>query len=408
MQVKRAYKTELDLNNEQATACVKHAGAARFAFNWGLRQIIDARERGEKKPSAIELHKKLNALKVSEFSWMYEVSKCAPQEALRNLDAAFNGFFRRCKSGAKKKGFPKFKSKKKGVGSFRLTGTIKIVERMIQLPRLGELRLKETGYLPVGMKVSQATVSEKNGRWYISVLAKIEADEWVESDRPVVGVDLGIQNLATLSNGEVIENPKHLRTAQRKLTRLQRVVARRQKGSGRRKDAVIRVAKLHERISNKRKDTIHKFTTKLTRESSVIGIEDLNVSGMLSNHRLAGAIADAAFFEMRRQIEYKAKWYGSQVVVYPRFEPSSKKLHCCGVVLDQLTLSDRTLTCPQCGKVVDRDHNAAINIRNFAASYVEKSNGRGEESADTCRKAGVKLSSMKRQPNVRARTVLFV
>jgi len=183
MQVKHGFKTELDLNNEQITLCKQHAGVARFAYNWGLEQSIEARKRGEKRPTAIDLHKKLNELKATEFPWMYESSKSAPQEALRNLNVAYENFFLRVKKAkeAKKKGkkgktklgFPKFKTKKHGLGSFSLTGTIKVMENSkvarcgaIQLPVLGELRLKEGGYLPVGAKISQATVSEKNDRWY--------------------------------------------------------------------------------------------------------------------------------------------------------------------------------------------------------------------------------------------------
>ncbi len=400
--MRRAYKTELDLNNEQVTMCLQHAGAARFAYNWGLREIIQARARGEKKPTAIDLHKKLNALKATEFPWMYESSKCAPQEALRNLDVAFDNFFRRCKSGAKKKGFPKFKSRKTGIGSFRLTGTIKVSDRTIQLPRLGELRLKEADYLPAGAEISSATVSEKNGRWYVSVLTEAEVAECVTPDMPIVGIDLGIKTLAVLSSGEVIENPKHLRAAQRKLKRLQRAVSRRKKGSGRRKDAVRRLGKQHERVANKRKDAINKFTTKVTRETSVIGIEDLSVRGMMANHHLAGALADASFGEIRRQIEYKAGWYGSTVVVIDRFAPTSKMCSGCGCIKDSLSLSERTFKCDACGLVIDRDLNAALNIKHLAASYADSLNGRGLGSTGDGRKSVVKLPKVKRQLNVKS------
>ncbi len=400
--MRRAYKTELDLNNEQVTMCLQHAGAARFAYNWGLREIIQARARGEKKPTAIDLHKKLNALKATEFPWMYESSKCAPQEALRNLDVAFDNFFRRCKQGVKKKGFPKFKSRKAGIGSFRLTGTIRITDRTIQLPRLGELRLKEDDYLPADAEISSATVSEKNGRWYVSVLTEVEVAECVTPDMPIVGIDLGIKSLAVLSSGEVIENPKHLRAAQRKLKRLQRAVSRRKKGSGRRKDAVRRLGKQHERVANKRKDAINKFTTKVTRETSVIGIEDLSVRGMMANHHLAGALADASFGEIRRQIEYKAGWYGSTVVVIDRFAPTSKMCSGCGCIKDSLSLSERTFKCDACGLVIDRDLNAALNIKHLAASYADSLNGRGLGSTGDGRKSVVKLPKVKRQLNVKS------
>jgi len=172
MKVLRAYKTELDLNNVQMTACARHAGAARYAFNWGLARKKEAFANGEKTPSAIDLHRELNVLKKTELPWMYEVSKCAPQESLRDLDKAFTNFFRRAqekKAGKKDSvGFPRFKSKKNGLGSFRLTGAIHVFDKLIQLPRLGKLRLKERGYLPVSdAHILSATVSEKAGRWFV-------------------------------------------------------------------------------------------------------------------------------------------------------------------------------------------------------------------------------------------------
>ena len=179
MIILRAFKTELDLNNAQKTACARHAGAARWAYNWGLARKIEAYQAGRKVPTAIDLHRELNVLKKTELAWMYAVSKCAPQEALRNLDQAFAHFFRRVKEKkAGKKievGFPKFKSKKNGLGSFRLTGAIHVFEKAIQLPRLGVLRLKERGYLPLeGVHILSATVSERAGRWFVSLQVEME------------------------------------------------------------------------------------------------------------------------------------------------------------------------------------------------------------------------------------------
>jgi putative transposase len=204
VKILRAFKTELDLNNKQRTACLRHAGAARFAYNWGLERKKAAFANGEKTPSAIDLHRELNALKKSELGWMYEVSKCAPQEALRDLDRAFAHFFRRLKERrAGKKvnaGFPKFKTRKKGAGSFRLTGAIHVFERSIQLPRLGRLRLKERGYLPnAGVHILSATVSEKGGRWFVSLQVEMELPDPIPEAKGVVGVDLGINRMAQVS-----------------------------------------------------------------------------------------------------------------------------------------------------------------------------------------------------------------
>ena len=209
MRVQRAYKTELDLNDRQVTACRQHAGAARWTYNWGLHVKQERYKATKKSPTAIELHRELNALKKTEVPWMYEVSKCAPQEALWNLDAAFAHFFRRCalKKQGKwkgKLGYPQLKTKKKGLGSFRLTGRIVVSEKAIVLPRLGRLRLKERGYLPTGdVQILSATVSEQAGHWYVS---QVERSTVPENSGPVVGIDLGIRNLATLSDGEVIPN----------------------------------------------------------------------------------------------------------------------------------------------------------------------------------------------------------
>ena len=195
MTIQRAYNTELRLNNTQRTFCLKSAGVARFAYNWGLRIKQDEYKATGKSPSAIELHKRLNVLKQTDFPWMYDVSKCAPQEALRNLDRAFENFFRRIKAG-EKPGYPRFKSKKRGVGSFRLTGAIHVTQTHIQLPRLGRLRLKECGYLPTVAKILSATVSEKAGRWFVSVHVEEDIPTPKRNDT-ACGVDVGIAALAT-------------------------------------------------------------------------------------------------------------------------------------------------------------------------------------------------------------------
>jgi transposase len=218
MKVLCAFKTELDLNDHQRTACIKHAGAARWAYNWGLARKQEAFEAGLKTPTAIDLHRELNVLKHTEISWMYEVSKTAPQEALRNLDRAFDHFFRRVKLKKQGKlkvkvGFPKFKSKKNGIGNFQLWGAIHVHKKSIQLPRLGVLRLKESGYLPVeGARILNATISERAGRWFVSIQCEVEMPDPVRSEKPICGVDLGIARMATGSDGKVFENPKALKS----------------------------------------------------------------------------------------------------------------------------------------------------------------------------------------------------
>jgi putative transposase len=383
--VTRAYKTELDLNNAQVTACKQHAGAARYAYNWGLARRQEEYRAAKKSLNAIELHRELNALKQTDLPWMYEVSKCAPQEALRNLDSAFSHFFRRwqLKRAGKwkgKLGYPKPKSKKKGLGSFRLTGSIVVFPDAIQLPRLGRLRLKERDYLPVAgmpdVKVLSATVSEAAGHWYVSVQVEQEQQEQQEQNMPqahnnaIVGVDLGIKALATCSDGTVFANPRHLKRRLKKIKRLHRVVSRRTKGGKNRKKAVCRLANLYRKVANQRTNTLHHVTTWLAKTKQVIVLEDLNVNGMLKNHHLAQAISDVGFYEFKRQLLYKASWYGSQVVLADRWEPSSKTCSGCGWIDADQTLADRTFHCrnPQlvCGLIMDRDLNAAINLSKLA------------------------------------------
>ena len=407
MLVQRAYKTELDLSDRQVTTCRQHAGAARWAYNWGLRVKQERYKAAKKAPTAIELHRELNALKKTAVPWMYAVSKCAPQEALWNLDAAFQQFFRRCalKKQGKwkgKLGYPQFKTKKKGLGSFRLTGRIMVSEKAIVLPRLGRLRLKEHEYLPTSadVQILSATVSEQAGHWYVSV--QVDEEQAVpENTGPVVGIDLGIKNLATLSDGEVIANPRHLKRRLKKLKRLQRMVSRRQKGGKNRKKAVRKLAKLHRQIKNQRRNTLHQVTTRLAKTKSVLVIEDLNVAGMLKNHHLAQAIGDVGFYEFKRQLLYKASWYGSRVILADRWEPSSKTCSSCGWLDEDLTLSDRTFHCGQCGLILDRDLNAAINLEQLAGSSSDSQNACGAASSGAKRKPRVKLAAVKQELNAK-------
>ena len=376
MKILRAYKTELEPTCKQVKRLLQHAGCARWAYNWGLRKKIDAYKATGKSPTAIDLHRELNALKKKPaeeggIPWMYESSKCAPQEALRNLDAAYKSFFRRCKSGSKRKGFPRFKSRKNGIGSFRLAGIIRVSETAVQLPSLGELRVKEHGYLPIeGVKVLSATVSESAGRWFVSLQVEQEFPDPEPKPAHVVGVDVGIKHLAITSDGEVFENPKALGNVQKTLRVRQKAVSRKIKGSKNRRKAVARVARVHQRVANIRRDAIHKMTTAITKSASTIVIEDLNVSGMLKNHCLARALSDASLSEIHRQLAYKSKWYGAELLKADRFYPSSKRCSKCGEVKETLDLGERMYYCENlaCGSVIDRDLNASLNLKSLAGS----------------------------------------
>jgi len=382
MIVYKAFKTELDLTPAQEELCRKHAGARRFVYNWMLAQCIFARENKEKKPSAYDLVKRFRTEVKPNLEWYSEISSRVEEGAARDLDQAYKHFFRRIKSGKKGKssGFPKFQKKRDGLGSFATFGTIKITGFTVQIGKIGVLRVKERGYIPMDSRVTSASVSTRGGRWFISCLCEVE----VQNDREqsgIIGIDLGIKSALVTSDGKTFDAPKPLKRYARKLRKLGKSLSRKTIGSNRRKTAVKKLAKLHYKISNIRNDFIHKATTELAKTKRVIVIENLNVSGMVKNHHLARAISDIGFYEIRRQLEYKCGWYGSELIIADRFYPSSKLCHVCGYKNVDLKLSDRFWMCPQCGTVLDRDVNAAMNLAALAPKIEDSLNGRGDGSS---------------------------
>ena len=378
MKINRAYKVELDPNNKQKTLLIKHAGVARFTYNWGLARRIEEYQTTGKSSSAIDQHKQIVQMKkTEEFSWLREVSKCAPQEALRNLDRAYTNFFRRVKKG-EKPGFPKFKSRNRGLGSFTFSNdnTFHISSDKIQLPRIGKIKLKEKNYIPTkDIKVMSVTCSEMAGHWFVSVSCEIEIPN-PDVGTEVVGIDLGIKSLAITSDGRVFENPKALRNNLKKLARLQRKLSRQTVGSNNRKKTKTKLSRLYYKISNIRKDNLHKVTSAIVKAKTkpeTIVIEGLNVIGMIKNRKLSQAISDVGFYEFRRQIEYKSKWGGVNVLVAPMFFPSSRLCNVCGNKNEELKLSDRVWVCENCETKLDRDLNAAINLANLSFNKTTES-----------------------------------
>jgi putative transposase len=284
-------------------------------------------------------------------------------------------FFRKCKlkklgQWKGKCGYPIFKSKSKGRGSFRLDCPVYVYEKAVQLPKIGTIQLKEKDYIPTSkVKVLSATVSEQAGRWFVSVQVEEEVTDPVPASGKAIGVDLGIKTLASVSDGRAIENPKALRKSLKKLKRLSRCHSRKVKGSANRKKATHKLARLHARIANIRKDALHQATSLLIAKTKpenerpqCVVIEDLNVKGMLKNRKMSRAIADVGMYEFRRQLTYKAEYAGSSINVVSRWYPSSKTCSSCGWVDEDQTLNDRTFICEECGIVLDRDLNAALNL----------------------------------------------
>jgi putative transposase len=399
MLVTKAYRYELDPNNRQRSHLHQHAGIARFTYNWGLElriRLFKENQGADRFTDAMKQHKLLNSLKKAQFPWMYECSKCAPQEALRDLNRAFQNFYRGLKTG-RKIGFPRFK--RKGVrDSFRLTGTIKFHKRAIQLPRLGKVRIKERKKRYYRGRILSATLRRRANRWYVSVTVEEEFPDPEPPSGEAVGIDLGVKTLATLSDATIFPNPRALGRILRKLRSLSKSMSRKKTGSRNREKAKLRLAKMYLRVFNIRQDTLHKVTTYLAKSHSKVVIEDLCVSGMMKNQRLARAIADVGFYRFRKQLEYKCLWYGSELVVAPRSFPSSKLCSKCGHKKRELSLAEREYHCEECGIRIDRDLNAALNL--VAVSLPETENACGEEVRLLADSVNLqRAASTKQEPN---------
>ena len=369
-----SHKIRLNPSNKQATYLAKAAGTARFAYNWALAEwqtqyAAWKNDHTQPKPSQFSLRKQLNAIKREQFPWMLDVTKNAPQMAIIQLGAAFNNFF------AGRAKYPQFKKKGKSRDSFTLTNDqFSLDGCRIRIPNLGLVRMRET--LRFSGKILSATISRTADQWFASITVDIDHASATLSNhhlppvenQGVVGVDLGVSALATLSTGETVAGAKPHKALLSRLKRLSRSLSRKVRGSANHHKAKQKLATLHAKIANIRKDSLHKLTTDLTRRFHTIGIEDLNVSGMVKNRHLSRAISDMGFFEFRRQLEYKAAMRGSVVVVADRFFASSKTCSACGEKIDKLPLSVRQWECPCCGESHDRDVNAAINLANYASA----------------------------------------
>ncbi|GAB1826843.1 RNA-guided endonuclease InsQ/TnpB family protein [Turicimonas sp. TL08] len=393
-----AHRIALDLNNVQAAYMSQAAGTARFAYNWALSEWKKQYEAWKQdntlsKPSQEALRRQLNSIKRKQFPWMLEVTKNAPQMAIIQLGQAFKNFF------AGRSRYPKFRKKGRD-DRFTLTNDQFSIDAFrIRIPRLGWVRMRES--LRFAGKIMSATISRVANRWFVSITVDTEDNSHLPraENQGAAGVDLGVSALATLSTGEIIVGPKPHKALLSRLKRLSRSLSRKQKGSANRVKAKIKLAKLHARIASIRTDALHKLTTDLTRRFHSIGIEDLNVSGMMKNRHLSRAIADMSFYEFRRQLQYKTEMRGGQVIVADRFYPSSKTCSVCGYKLESLPLSVRKWKCPGCGTDHDRDLNAAINLKNMAVSSTVTACG--EEGSGSSRKTRVKPSSEKQEASGR-------
>lgn len=363
----RAYKYKLNPTMKQQHQLSQAFGNARFIYNWGLNRKKTEWENNKQNVTYLQLAKELTILKQDgEHDFLKLGTTESLQQSLRNLDNAFTRFFKA------KKGFPKFKSKKNSIDSVKFINNVHFDfdNWKVKIPKIGWVKLCKNKTFDVNnVKLGTLTVTkDKCGDYWCTIVVDDNNPQISKakiSEETTVGIDLGIKHYAILSDGTKYGNPKFLEKGQQRLVGLQQGLSKKTKGSKNYKKQKLRIARLHRKIANRRSDFIHKLTSDMVNRFDTICMENLNITGMTQNHRLANPIQSAAWGEFKRQIEYKADMYGKNVILIGRFEPSSKTCSKCGYVNKELTLNDREWICPVCGKRHDRDINAAINIKEF-------------------------------------------
>lgn len=352
----KAFKYKINPTKEQSILLNKHIGANRFVYNLALECKQMAWAGNKVNLSCFDLHRQLKDLK-KECEWLKEINSQSLQQSITNLDKAYTAFFKGQNS------FPKFKKKSNG-GSFNIPQNVLLENGKLIIPKFKK-GIDIVLHRPIKGTIRQATISRTpTGKYFVSILC--ETGEAIKpkakiKENTTVGIDLGIKSFLVTSEAEVFDNPKFLKS---KISKLKYVQRKFSKHKGKRTKQKLAI--LHEKVANQRKDFLHKVSTELIKNHDSICIEDLNIKGMLQNHNLAQAITDVSWSSFVTMLEYKAEWYGKNILKIGRFEPSSKTCSCCGNINKELTLQDREWTCGKCNTLLDRDVNASINIKNFA------------------------------------------
>lgn len=376
--LRKAYRFQLMPTAAQVAALEFMAGARRFTYNWALERRKNYYQVHGKGIPKKQLSRELTALKQQPGAeWLKGADSQALQQALRDLDRAFEAFF------AKRARYPRFRSKKRDVPTFRVPQRVKLEAGRVYVPKVGWVRIRQSREA-IGTIKGATFKQSPTGKWFVTLTAEFEKPDLplpAVDPAQVVGVDVGLESLVALDDGRKVAAPKHLRRTEKQLARAQRALSRKEKGSNNRARAHLKVARLHEKVKNQRLDHLHKLTTRLVNESDAVCIEDLPLKG-LARTKLAKSIHDAALGELRRQLEYKTVWSRKRLLVVGRYYPSSKTCGACGLINQDLKLSDRSWSCT-CGVMHDRDVNAARNIRTeglrmlVAAGHAETLNACG-------------------------------
>jgi putative transposase len=375
MKLRRVYRFKLEPNTEQTQKLYQLAGSRRFAYNWALARRNEFYKSEGKTIPAAQLSLELTQLKKkTETAWLKESDSQLLQQALKDVETAFQNFF------AGRARFPKFRSRNKGHFAFRIPQRVKIEQSKVYCPKIGWVRMRQSQEIE-GETKSATFKRDACGDWFLTLTAEFEMPDMAlpEAQNPI-GIDMGLHDFVVLSNGESTPAPRIFRKLEKKLGKAQRKLSRAKTGSNRRQDAKLRVAKVHRKIAECRADFVHKVSSDLVKRFDHIGIEDLNVKGMAKT-TLAKSVNDAALGELRRQLEYKTLWNRRHLVKVSRWFPSSKMCGSCGALNDALTLSDRVWYC-DCGAHHHRDQNAASNILReslkIAVGHTEIKNAHGQ------------------------------